>query len=220
MTTCISISQDEAHTIINKFVSEMDSIINAEKSEGSNRIEQVLSIIDNLSMEHAFIRLWLDYDYQVCNGGHMQYADNGYHSTMQHGCMGYTSDEDDIHQELVKLAGLFLTKYPIPLAENFLSTLTDFKIELDLEEVTEDCCSDCGGSGTTSEWVESEEDDEDGEDADIDCVNCEGTGEVENNNEFFQSPDYKTRNLFDTLDTRYYDINNELSIQIATALKV
>jgi hypothetical protein len=214
MTTCISMSQDEAHTIINKFVSEMDSIINDEKSEGSNRVEQVSSIIDKLSIEHAFIRLWLDYDYQVCNGGHMQYADNGYHSTMQNGCMGYTSDEDDIHQELVKIAGLFLTKHPIPLAETFLSTLKDFKIELDLEEVTEDCCSECGGSGTTSEW------DEDEEEVDSDCSNCDGTGEVENNNEFFQSPDYTTRNLFGTLDTRYYDINEELVIQISTVLKV
>lgn len=203
---------EQAYKTINKFVHEMKNTINENKNR--NRIEQIKVITKKHSIAHAWIRLWLDWDHQINNGGVSQYTLNGYHSTMQNGCIGNTSDEDDIHQEFVRVSEEFLKSNPVELGETFLSIIKDFKITLDDESTIEEYCNTCNGSGTESTWNEELDDEVDSE-----CSNCYGSGEEEVQNERHNEPDYDTEDLFSNLDKRYYEINNHLILQIAEVLR-
>lgn len=210
MNTSIT-TDEQAYNVINQFVKEIENVINEHKD--NDRLEQIKAIIEKHSIVHGWIRLWLDWDYQVNNGGVSQYVDNGYHSTFQKGCMDNTRSEDNIHQELVRLTEDFLKSYPVDLGHTFLSIIKDFKITLDDEEMITECCDTCDGSGTEYEYDEDSE-----EEISSVCSNCDGTGECDNYNENYNNPDFDTRNLFDKLTKRYYAISDSFIIQVAESL--
>lgn len=200
----------EHYNIINKFVHEIEEFFN--KYSSDNQLEQIKIIKEKLSLEHAFIRLFLDYDYQVCNGGHQQYVDNGYHSTEQYGCMDNVSENSDIHEELVNLSKLFFEKYPIKLAEDFLKIIGDFKISTDKESETEENCYECDGHGYIFENIEEEEEEKE-------CEECNGDGYVMVDNQNHGNIDHSTEILFRELDHRYFQINENLIAGIAISIK-
>ena len=209
MTT---MTHEQAYEIINKYVNEMDDTIN--KHIDDNRIEQINAVIKEHSLVHGWIRLWLDWDYQVNNGGVSQYVCNNYHTTSANGCFSKTSDNDDVHQELVLLTEKFLEENDIPLGNDLLSILKDFKITLDDEYYIEECCNTCGGNGLEEHYNEDADEYED-----VECSTCDGSGEEEVYNERYEEPDYNTEALFKQLDKRYYKINDELMFQIANTLE-
>ena len=62
------------YDFINVYVHEMDDTVN--NLRGEDRITLIKQVIKQHSLEHGWIRLFLDYDYQVCNGGHTQVCNN------------------------------------------------------------------------------------------------------------------------------------------------
>jgi hypothetical protein len=183
------------------------------KHDGDDRITQIKAITERHSVAHAWVRLFSDWDGQVRNGGVSQYVRNGLHTTFQNGCTGKVSDECDVHQEFVRLTEEFLNSHTIPLGETFLSIIKDFSVTLDDEPETTDCCNTCGGSGTEIDFSDDEDEGEDDT-----YSGCDGTGEETVSNDKYENPDVDTEMLFAKMDNRYYAINEEFIVQVASAL--
>lgn len=212
--------KQQAYDIINRYVAEMDTTITEASKEG-NRIEAVNAVIEKHSMEHGFLRLFLDLDYQVCNGGFQQYTDNGYHSTQQAGFMSDVSEEADIHERLIELSKEFFEKYDIALSEKFMSIIKEYEVEIDTEYEIEEDCEECSGSGTVTdqELVEDEDGEEYYEDTEEECGECGGCGWVNINNPQHGCVTSSCSEIYSKLDDRYYAINDALIVEIAKNLK-
>jgi len=130
------------------------------------------------------------YNQQVCNGGHVQYLDNGFASA-EDGGFGDEFSEFDLHTELTALVKQY---GEIPLQSELVAILDKFA----LTESTE-TCGDCGGSG------EYEEEDEEGNITDTySCGACHGQGEIEDGMKVYNA---------DKLDDQYYKINEQVEAQ-------
>lgn len=153
-----------------------------------------------------------NYVYQVNNGGHIQYYDNGYASLETQGCM-VDHEDTGAHDELVALVKEHLT---IPLQADLLKVLEQF-------EITEDTtCPDCGGWGRDEEECsdcdghgEIEVDEDEWEECSAcggsgsienECFTCGGDGEVGNGSIHVKDND--------KLDEMLYEFNDELIEQI------
>lgn len=198
---------NEHYSIIQKFVDEMDEVFNQHLDD--NRLNQIKAVKEKLSLEHAFIRLFIDYDYQVCNGGHVQYVGNGYHSTEQSGFFQDVSDNCNIHEELISLSKEFFKKYPVKFSTDFIKIIEEFHIEIDNEREIEEICLECQGSGCNEE----------NEDEDEDCYECDGSGEIMVDNPNRGEIDSGTAILFEELDDKYYKISDNLIAAIAISIK-
>lgn len=130
------------------------------------------------------------FNQQVCNGGHIQYYDNGYASGTTSG-MGKETDTDlFLHQEMISLfershLGL------LPHGGQVLDILKGFRIVIDTERSVTCTCGECGGSG---------------EYEDEKCFECGGSGQCEEDNENYQGIDNKYE--LEQLDDRYYEITD------------
>lgn len=198
---------NEHYSIIQKFVDEMDDVFNQHLDD--NRLNQIKAVKEKLSLEHAFIRLFLDYDYQVCNGGHVQYVGNGYHSTEQSGFFQDVSDNCNIHEELISLSKEFFKKYPVKLSTDFIKIIEEFHIDIDDEREIEETCHECQGDGYNPE----------NEDEYEDCYECDGSGMVMVDNQNRGEIDSGTAILFEELDDKYYKISDNLIAAIAISIK-
>jgi len=163
------------------------------------------------------------YNGQVCNGGHVQYHDNGYASTNLK-----TKDNCENHDEMVDLfSELKLDK--LPLGQKVYDVISKFEVELDDEiEACSICggggeaeccecqgngiieCKKCGGSGEDSEGEKCAE----CEDGNIECQNCKGTGEsvcdqCGGNGEYKTGEKIPDLNTWNRLDTEWYAINDD-----------
>ena len=147
------------------------------------------------------------YNHQVCNGGHIQYYDNGFATggggfgDNHRGDIGsHLEMVDDFEQLLLPLVDDDEMKY---LLEQGLNVMSRFAIEIDDERETEVECETCGGSGMVYDV------DNDGEEIEHsghrcgDC--CRGRVTVDND-------DYgcvtNTEQL-NALDTKWYEIYEE-----------
>ena len=178
------------------------------------------------------------YNYQVGNGGHQQYYDNGYASSEQRG-FGSFYDDIDKHDEFVELfTKLGIDK--IKLGKDAYSIIRRF--ELDLEDELEKCytcngdgivnceecdgngavdCSVCNGNGETNEGEMCVSCGGDGtikcENCEgfgtVECVDCMGLGEVETGNKM---PDLET---WSKLDSEWYVINDDFIDEFDKYLK-
>jgi hypothetical protein len=151
----------------------------------------------------AFAVLIGKYNNQVCNGGHVQYYDNGYASG-EGGFMDKHGSNTDLHDLLLSyyLRNDVLHKFSWyhelkDILEKFL------KFHIDNEEYESGTCSECSGSGV----VESEPEDDDEEPSEEKCYTCNGSGEEDYSNESYQCP---VGHDWDNLDTRFCKINEQV----------
>ena len=144
------------------------------------------------------------FNQQVCNGGHRQYYDNGYAS---HGGGCFTQHGDDIrlHNELLDGMKKLKLDKATDLSKKVYDIMSRFKVEIDDEPYTEDCCYECGGSGQ----VENPDYDYEDEDSEVmtECSNCGGSGYDEVDNPEYGEP-YNTYE-WDQLDNEYYALDEE-----------
>ena len=177
-----------------------------------------------------FALLLAKYNYQVENGGHLQYYDNGYASAKSRG-FGGTYENIDVHEDFVELFKELEMDEILKNGKEALKIIKDF--DLDLESEIEKCsncdgsgrenCSRCGGDGV----IECPECGGDGEIDDEECSNCGGDGvlpceDCEGEGSFKcedcdGSGEYDTGNMepsnkeyWEKLDNRWYEINDEL----------
>lgn len=199
-----------AYEIINNFIKEIDKTISNIKID--NKIQEINIILEEHSIEHAWIRLFVEFDNQVCNGGFFQYTINGCHSSKKLTNLIEVSDYDDVHQKFVKLSEQFFNSHQIKLRDTFLSIIKKFHVPLDLDEIVVQKCYTCDGSGENLKNVE--------DDDYIDfCHKCHGRGKIEINNIHYHALNPYAEILFKKLDKEYYAISDALIIQIAKYLK-
>lgn len=163
----------------------------------------------------TFVQLG-NYNYQVCNGGHYQYFDNGYASDGG-GCFQNHDPECALHNEMIEeFNGVIMKNAP----EEFKDTLrrgfkimARFHISVDDERYVDEDCDECSGTGKI-ECTECGGDgcDEEGETCPecggggyLKCGSCEGKGTVEVDNDNYGLPD--NQHFLDKLDSEWYEIN-------------
>ena len=122
------------------------------------------------------------YNEQTCNGGHLQYMDNGY-ADGEGGCFRKHDPEMPLHKEMIQLFREFKLTL-LPHGKEVLGILESFRVEV---SEGNEACSECGGSGEG----------EPGED----CSNCGGSGEQEADGSILNQDESGK------LDDRYYAIS-------------
>lgn len=130
----------------------------------------------------AFAMQLAKYNYQVGNGGHIQYFDNGYASTTENN-RNYGFKNINLHDEFVNLFKELNMDTILPHGKEAYNIISNF--ELEFYEPEEDCyfchgngdieCYTCNGEGK----VDCEECYGSGENGDEPCSNCDGEGSIE-----------------------------------------
>ncbi len=178
------------------------------------------------------------YNYQVCNGGHLQYYDNGYASSNSSGVFGNYKDIAK-HEDMVLLFSELGLKDKLKLGNEIYNIINQFDLELGDETESceycggsgsEDCrecngdgeipCSSCQGDGENDEGEECEECggsgsipcEECGGSGSIPCENCDGSGEI-------VVEDVPMTGFWDILDDSWYKINEKALEEFNNYLK-
>ena len=146
----------------------------------------------------AMVVLVGKYNHQVCNGGHLQYWDNGYASNGG-GCFTNHGEDIYLHDKMVEWMKTYKLDIATELTTKVYEIMKEFKVEIDDEEYTEETCFECGGSGEMADYDDPENDEY------IACSECEGFGSTDERNENYGQP-YSN---WDSLDTRYYEVNEK-----------
>jgi hypothetical protein len=200
------------------------------------------NITDYVGKEYGFLPLFCfllsNYDGQVCNGGHIQYFDNGYASSNTN---GYKSSYDDIetHEEFASLFKDLQFDKILANGKAAYDIINSF--ELNLEDEIDECtecrgsgevkCDECDGNGN----IDCPECDGTGEKDDEDCDNCNGNGNIEcdncNGDGSFTCDECHGRgeastgrqipdiNHWSNLDSRWYSNNNAFKEELDDYLK-
>ena len=136
---------------VDAFIAKMDDYAKGTEEEFFDKIRE---IDDRL----VLIRRFGNYYYQVNNGGHFQYFDNGYASEVHTGCFSKKDSDISAHEELISLVKKYFPNTEV--AQKFLDLLEDFQNHVIPEE-----CGYCNGNGY--------------EEYDVDCPDCGGSGEID-----------------------------------------
>lgn len=138
-----------------------------------------------------------NYNYQVCNGGHLQYFDNGYCEEN----VGIFSDKDEsipLHHRMIQLIEI-LNIHHCNAVKPIYEVMCNFNVEIceAYEEEVEYICENCGGAGYiyTDEFEETEEK----------CCECDGDGYIDDV-EYYDEDIYI--NNEDKLNKEYYKHND------------
>ena len=194
---------------IDAMVEKFEDFVDRDNKE--NRFTAFLNKLEDIDERCLLVRLFCNYHYQVNNGGHYQYFDNGYASSedIDRGCFGKKTDECDLHKDMIRLVKKYFPKNDTTIA--FVNNLEQFTVS-----VQEEDCYDCDGNGTCVETVECEECGGSGYIGDEECGNCGGSGSIEEESECWTCNgngyigDSFTIADADFLDKRYYDIEDDV----------
>jgi len=161
----------------------------------------------------------MNYTYQVNNGGHQQYFDNGYASfeTIGKGFFSKKSDNIDLFEEMHSLFKKYFEKNEITI--KFDNIMNYFASHIDHEscdncdgigyfsgEQTEENCSNCDGCGYVDVDGEKEE-----------CPECNGMGYFINEEDDEQCSECSGKGYYNdfsftgdgTIDNAFYELSNE-----------
>jgi hypothetical protein len=172
-------NKQETFITLNKLVDQMRTF--CVKKSNETDLEIIELIEKKLSPLHALTRLYINYRQQVANGGHVQYLENGYHTSYQNGCMSHISQEDDLRKKLLSL----LNQHASVLGcskelQVIIDTLGNLNITVDDEEFSENTCCSCNGSCSqevsNSDFDANNEECSEPETVNEDCSDCDGTG--------------------------------------------
>lgn len=178
------------------------------------------------------------YNYQVGNGGHIQYYDNGYASSESRG-FGYSKENINIHEEFLNLFKDLEMDEILANGKKAYDIINSF--ELDLEDEIDSCpecngngrincykcdgngvadCEECGGDGE----IDDETCGNCGGDGTIECDECDGRGDVEcdecnGKGEYETGQRIPDTNYWEKLDSRWYEIEEDLMSQFEDYLK-
>lgn len=159
----------------------------------------------------AFARLMIqlgNYNYQVCNGGHRQYYDNGYASNGG-GCFTDHEESTDLHDWMLeKYEEIIAPCLSSATMDSFRILMKKFRVELDDDRSHTETCEECDGRGFISgEW--DDETESYGEEEE--CPHCV-RGEVDVDNENYNCP--VNTHEWDAMDSEYYSYDKEVMATI------
>src|SRR5690606_25366692 len=143
-----------------------------------------------------------NFNYQVCNGGIIQYYDNGYGDEGRSGCFSKHDPEMPRFLEFKSLVEQLNLHHTVSGAKVY-KILNKIFISLDDDryiEEDQDCCT-CNGSGFNEETSRP-------------CEECGGKGWIR---ESTDNPDYgcvANTDYLNTLDSEYYKVNEEWMVML------
>lgn len=179
------------------------------------------------------------YNYQVGNGGHAQYFDNGYASS-QSGGYGSKYSNIDKHKDFIDIFKDLEMDEILPSGKKALNIIEKFEIDLNDEIET---CSNCGGRGEVPcdncngggqvdcDYCSGSGEDEEGEecgncsgDGHFDCENCNGKGsdaceDCDGEGEISTGQQVPNYSEWSELDDQWYNINDDLMSEFNDYLK-
>jgi len=178
------------------------------------------------------------YNYQVGNGGHSQYFDNGYASSRTKGFGSY--DNIDLHNDFEEMFKELKMDEILEVGKKALQIIQSFT--LDFDDDVEECsncsgsgreeCPECSGSGSKScpacggsgENDEGEKCDECGGNGDVDCDECGGEcdircGECDGDGQVVVAENVPMIEGWDNLDNRWYEIDDKVVDQFNAYLR-
>ena len=133
----------------------MNEVYDAWRKDTANKSR--LEMADSFSPIHVAAVQLGNLNYQVENGGFLQWWDNGY-------------KKEDIH-DLIEMCkkGILLNIENFQRLYDILNQINDFPENLDEISYTKYTCSNCGGEGVIEDWDDSQ----------VDCEECCGDGYIE-----------------------------------------
>lgn len=212
------------------------------QSENNMKYEGILNYAHTeYGMIPYFSMMFSTYDGQVCNGGHLQYFDNGYASYNSNG-YGKTYENINIHENFIDTFNQLDLRDVLSHGNKMYNIISSFTLELDTEI---EQCSNCGGSGEvdcdvcngsgSSDCRHCGGSGEDDNEEDGMCSECDGTGQVDCDecggagsqkcDDCDGAGEYDTDNLvpdtrhWNRLDSEWYDINEEVKKEYNDYLK-
>jgi hypothetical protein len=195
-------NMDYIDCMIEKFEEYVD-----EKHKSS----EFLNTLENIDERCLLVRLFGNYHYQVNNGGHNQYFDNGYASSYDYdkGFFGRKTDDLDLHKEFIRLVKKY---FPC----NEITTEFVNNLECFISHVQETECDCCDGSGYCYDEAECQFCNGSGFIDDESCDNCNGSGFIDDESECWNcNGDGVIHDDFDVvdgdcLDKKYYSIEESV----------
>ena len=181
-----------------------------EKNEDVNSYTEMIEWMRNKYGNFAVLAILLGkFNQQVCNGGHMQYYDNGYASRddigARHSGFGHSHGEQiDLHLEIVELMKEFGLDTKSKLSKSVFDIINRFEVHLDEDVYIDEDCYKCGGMSYVDNPDFDYDDEDSDEDETIECELCDGSGIDEVENPEYGHP-YNTSD-WNSLDTEYYNI--------------
>jgi len=180
------------------------------ENEDVNSYTEMIEWMRNKYGNFAVLAILLGkYNQQVCNGGHVQYYDNGYASRDDDGTrrsgFGHNHGEQiDLHLEIVELMKEFGLDTKSKLSKTVFDIISSFEVRIDNEDYIEEQCYECDGRGMVENPNFDWDDEDCDEDEEIECSNCGGSGYDEVSNENYGHPE----NTWDwgNLDDEYYKV--------------
>jgi hypothetical protein len=179
------------------------------------------------------------YNYQICNGGHEQYFDNGFASSNSRG-FGYNYKEIETHEDFIKLFNELNMNSILPSGQKAYNIMLKFDLTYDDDTETCDNCSgdgniDCdkcdGGGSVDCLDCEGDGEDQDGNSCEncdgkgtTNCEDCEGSGHIncedcDGSGYVVVEEDVADKTGWDKLDTEWYEINDNVMKEFNDYLK-
>lgn len=202
--------------------------------------EQILDwTAEELGQLPLFAMYLAKYNYQVCNGGHAQYFDNGYASSQSNG-FGSRYHDIDKHNDFIDVFKDLEMNEILPSGKKALNIIEKFDNDLNDEiETCDNCggrgeapCDDCNGSGQVDcDHCSGSGEDDEGEECGNcsgdghfecdtcagrghdNCQDCGGEGEISTGQ---QVPNYSE---WSELDDQWYSVNDDLMTEFNDYLK-
>lgn len=203
----------------------------------NNMLKWVSKTFGNIPLLSIYIGT---YNGEVCNGGHSQYYQNGYASLNKRGYYGSNYKDIETHEDFVELFNDLDMNNILESGKEAYNIMKNFDLTLgDETEMCHNCggsgdvdcstcngngetdCPGCGGSGEDDEGEKCEDCDGSGlvncEDCDgkgyVTCEDCDGSGEE------IVEEDVADQTGWDKLDTKWYEINDNLLTEFNDYLK-
>jgi len=207
-------------------------VIHDEWQKTKDGYEEILDWTEkNLGIIPYFAMQLGKFNYQVCNGGHAQYFDNGYASTGNSAYISKSANNIELHNIFELLFKDLDMVSILPHGQEAYKIISEFDAELsDEEEECSNCngsgeeeCYDCEGNGRIEcPECNGEGEDDEGEkcsncdgNGSVDCVECDGEGKktcYDCDGDGYSNTGEKVPNTskWEELDNRWYEINEEV----------
>ncbi|MDD5603925.1 MAG: hypothetical protein PHG48_07640 [Eubacteriales bacterium] len=228
-------TEEQCREYANSLPAEERKELRCELIEGEvywGRHEMLANAVEKYGLAFKTLVQLGNYNYQVCNGGHYQYFDNGYASDGG-GCFQSHDPECALHHEMIEAFNDVIMKnapeeFKEALRRGF-KIMSKFNITVDEERYVDEECDECSAYGTVdcqhcdgNGVVEGDDGEETtcpecGGSGTVKCSSCDGKGMVEVDNENYGQPD--NLKILEKLDDEWYEQDEQFMTALNAVAK-